>query len=328
MTILLTGGSGFLGSHVAEQLSQAGRSVRALVRKSSDTSFLRSLPGVELAYGGVEDRASVLEAAKGVTGIVHAAGLVKARSADEFMHVNRGGTENLLEGALQNRDTLKRFVLISSLAALRPSDMSGGAIPEDCEPRPVTSYGRSKLAAERAALSKKDQIPLTIVRPPAIYGPRDREILAFFKSIKLGVLPLLGSSQNRLSMIYGADCGAACIAALDADTPSGSAYHIDDGAVHTMEELIMLTENAMAQRARLRLQLPRKLVETAALGSELFGRVSGRAVMFTRDKCNELFEQWVCDGARARRELGWAPKVSFEEGIRLTAEWYRKAGWL
>ncbi|HVJ18428.1 MAG TPA: NAD(P)-dependent oxidoreductase [Polyangiaceae bacterium] len=328
MTILLTGGSGFLGSHVAEQLSQAGRRVRVLVRKSSDTKFLSSLPEVELAYGAVDDRASVLEAARGVTGIVHAAGLVKARSADEFMRVNRGGTENLLEAAVENRSTLKRFVLVSSLAALRPSDVSGGAIPEDAEPRPVTSYGKSKLAAERAALSKKDQIPLTIVRPPAIYGPRDREILAFFKSIKLGVLPLLGPSQNRLSMIYGADCGAACIAVLDADKPSGTAYHIDDGAVHTMEELIMLTESAMAQRARLRIPLPRKVVETAAFGSELFGRLSGKAVMLTRDKCNELFEQWVCDGSRARRELGWEPKVSFEEGIRLTVDWYRKAGWL
>jgi nucleoside-diphosphate-sugar epimerase len=328
MTILLTGGSGFLGSHVAEQLSQAGRSVRALVRKSSDTTFLRSLPNVELVYGGVEDRSSVLEAARGVSGIVHAAGLVKARSADEFMRVNRGGTENLLEGAIENRSTLKRFVLVSSLAALRPSDVNGGAIPENAEPMPVTSYGKSKLAAERAALAKKDLLPLTIVRPPAIYGPRDREILAFFKSIKLGVLPLLGSSQNRLSMIYGADCGAACIAALDADKPSGSAFHIDDGAVHTMEELIMLTESAMAQRARLRLQLPRKLVETAAFGSELYGRFSGKAVMLTREKCNELFEQWVCDGSRARRELGWEPKISFQEGIRLTVEWYRKAGWL
>jgi nucleoside-diphosphate-sugar epimerase len=129
-------------------------------------------------------------------------------------------------------------------------------------------------------------------------------------------------------MIYGADCGAACIAALDADKPSGTAYHIDDGSVHTMEELITLAEKAMATRARLRLQLPRKVVEAAALGSELFGRFSGRAVMLTRDKLNELFEQWVCDSTRARKELGWQPKVSFEEGIQLTVDWYRQAGWL
>lgn len=328
MTILITGGSGFLGSHVAEQLSRAGRKVRALVRKSSDTSFLRTLPNVELVEGAVDDRASVLAAAKGVTGIVHAAGLVKARNPEEFMRVNAGGTENLLAAALENRDTLKRFVLVSSLAAVRPSDGAGNPIPEDAEPRPVTHYGRSKLAAERAALAKKDELPITILRPPAIYGPRDREIFAFFKSIKLGLLPLLGSTQNRLSMIYGADCGAACIAALDRDTPSGSVYHIDDGKVHTMEELIVLAEAAMGRRAKIRMHLPRPLVATAALGSELYGRLTNTAVMLTRDKLNELFEQWVCDSTRARRELDWKPEVPFEEGIKLTIAWYKQAGWL
>src|SRR5262249_292268 len=142
----------------------------------------------------------------GVTGIVHAAGLVKARSGEEFMRVNRGGTERLLDAALENRASLRRFVLVSSLAALRPSDASGTPGSEEAEPRPVTDYGKGKLAAERAALAKKAELPLVILRPPAIYGPRDREILAFFKSIKLGVLPLLGSTQNRLSMIYGSDC--------------------------------------------------------------------------------------------------------------------------
>jgi nucleoside-diphosphate-sugar epimerase len=328
MTVLVTGATGFLGSHVAEQLAQQGQTVRALVRSSSDTRFLKSLSGVELVQGSVEDRASVLAAATGVTGIVHAAGLVKAKTAADFMRTNAGGTENLVDAALQNRATLKRFVLVSSLAALRPSDGSGSPIAEDVEPRPVTDYGRSKLAAERAALSKKDELPLVVIRPPAIYGPRDREILAFFKSIKLGVMPLLGSTQNKLSMIYGSDCAAACVKALAADLPSGTALHVDDGAVHTMEEMIGKAEAAMGKRARIRFQLPRKLVETAALGAELYGRATNQAVMLTRDKCNELFEQWVCDGSRARTLLGWKPLVSFDEGIRRTVTWYREAGWL
>lgn len=326
--ILVTGGSGFLGSHVVEQLARSGRPVRALVRTTSNTSFLRSLPNVELWDGSIEQRASVLAAARGVTGIVHAAGLVKARSPEEFMRVNAGGTENVVAAALENKATVKRLVLISSLAALGPSDAEGRPIPENVEPRPVTDYGRSKLAAERAALAARHEVPLTILRPPAIYGPRDREILAFFKSIKLGVLPLLGSTKNKLSMIYGADCGEACILALDKDVPSGSAYHVDDGAVHTLEELVMLGEEAMGRRAKLRLHLPRKLVETAAFGSELFGRATNRAVMLTRDKLNELFEQWVCDGARARAELGFVPRVSIAEGIPKTVGWYREAGWL
>jgi nucleoside-diphosphate-sugar epimerase len=328
MTVLVTGGSGFLGSHIVERLSRAGRPVRALVRTSSDTRFLRSLPGVELIEGAIDELASVRRAAAGVSGIVHAAGLVKARSTDEFMRVNRGGTENLLDAALENKATVRRFVLVSSLAALRPSDASGAPIPEDAEPRPVTDYGKSKLAAERAALARKADLSLVILRPPAIYGPRDREILAFFKSIKLGVLPLLGSTKNRLSMIYGSDCAAACVAALDRDVPSGSAYHVDDGSVHTLEELIMFAEAAMGQKAKFRFHLPRRLVETAAFGAELYGRATNRAVMLTRDKLNELFEQWVCDSTRARRELAWNPEVGFEEGVKRTVASYLEAGWL
>ncbi|HEX5098028.1 MAG TPA: NAD(P)-dependent oxidoreductase [Polyangiaceae bacterium] len=328
MTTLVTGGSGFLGSHVVERLARTGRPVRALVRKSSDTSFLRTLPNVELAEGAVEDRASVERALDGVTGIVHAAGLVKAKGPEDFMRVNHGGTENLVQAALTRRGAIRRFVLVSSLAALRPSDASGTPVPEDADPRPVTSYGKSKLAAERAVLVHKDELSVVILRPPAIYGPRDREILTFFKSIKLGVLPLLGSTQNKLSMIYGSDCAAACVAALDRELVSGSAYHVDDGKVHTLEELIMLAEQAMGKKARFRFHLPRRLVETAALGSELYGRATNRAVMLTRDKLNELFEQWVCDSTRARRDLGFTPEVSFEDGVHRTMAFYREAGWL
>jgi len=328
MTTLVTGGTGFLGSHVVERLARAGRPVRALVRKSSDTTFLRKLPNVELVEGAVEDRPSVERALEGVTGIVHAAGLVKAKGPDDFMRVNHGGTENLVQAALARNGAVRRFVLVSSLAALRPSDSSGTPVPEDAEPRPVTHYGKSKLAAERAVRARQGELSVVILRPPAIYGPRDREILAFFKSIKLGVLPLLGSTQNKLSMIYGSDCAAACVAGLDADVPSGSTYHVDDGSVHTLEELIVLAEQAMGKKARFRFHLPRRLVETAALGSELYGKATNRAVMLTRDKLNELFEQWVCDSARARRDLGFAPEVSFEDGVHRTMAFYREAGWL
>ena len=147
--------------------------------------------------GAVEDRASVERALVGRDGRrARRVGLVKAKGLDDFMRVNLGGTENLVQAALKQRETVRRFVLVSSLAALRPSDASGTPIPEDAEPRPVTHYGKSKLAAERAALAQERRALTIVLRPPpAIYGPRDREILAFFKSIKIGLLPLLGSTQ-------------------------------------------------------------------------------------------------------------------------------------
>ena len=328
MTILVTGGSGFLGSHIIEQLSQSGRSVRALVRRSSDTKFLRSLSNVELIDGAVDDPASLERAVQGVEAVVHSAGLVKARNLEEFMRVNARGTDNLLNACLPIAGSLKRFVQISSITVGGPSDVYGNPVSVDALPRPVTDYGRSKLAAEKSVLSHKDRLKVTVIRPPAIYGPRDREILAFFKSIKLGVLPLLGSPQSKLSMTFGPDCARACIRAIDADVASGSVFAVDDGAVHTMAELISEAESAMGKRAFLRIPLPRRVVEGAALMSESYGKLTNRAMMLTRDKCNELFDQWVCDGSKAQAELGFTPSVSFSQGVKQTVDWYRTAGWL
>ena len=328
MTILVTGGSGFLGSHIIEQLAGSGRPVRALVRRSSDTKFLRSLRNVELVDGAVDDRASLERAVEGATAVVHSAGLVKARNIEEFLRVNATGTENLLSACLPHRTSLKRFVQVSSVTVGGPSDAYGNPVSVDATPRPVTNYGRSKLAAEKAVLTQKDQLKVTVIRPPAIYGPRDREILAFFKSIKLGVLPLLGSPQSKLSMTFGPDCARACILAIDAEVPSGSVFAVDDGAVHTMAELISEAESAMGKRAFLRIPLPRRVVLGAALMSESYGKLTNRAMMLTRDKCNELFDQWVCDGSKAADQLGFTPSVTFAEGVKRTVDWYRAAGWL
>ena len=325
MTYLVTGGSGFLGSHVVEQLSRAGHSVRALVRRSSDTRFLKELPGVELVYGAVEDSESLAKALQGVRAVVHSAGLVKARSEQEFFQINARGSALLCDGA--RAAGVERFVLVSSLAVVGPT-ADGSPVPDDCEPKPVTAYGRSKRQAEREVLARKDSLSVVIVRPAAIYGPRDREILAFFRSIKFGVLPLIGRPSNKLSMIYGPDCAAACIAATHANVPSGTTLFVDDGVAHPFEELVTVAEAALGRRAFLRLPLPERLVRAAALGSELFGRASNRAVMFNRDKCNELLNQWVCDATRTRQLLDWKPEHTFSEGIRATVAWYKQAGWL
>jgi nucleoside-diphosphate-sugar epimerase len=327
MTVLLTGGSGFLGSHIAEQLSRAGTPVRALVRKSSDTTLLSSLPELEIHTCALDDRESLGRAMDGVTAIVHCAGLVKARSEAEFMDVNAGSTERLLDAA-RKASSVKRFVLVSSLAALGPSDESGAPVSADATPAPVTAYGRSKRAAERAVLAMRDEIRVTILRPPAIYGPRDREILAFFQAVKWGVLPTMGSEHNRLSIVYGPDAARACIAAIHADVPSGSAFFLDDGRVYTFKELLGAVEDALGKRAWLRFTLPRRLMETVALGNELYGRLRNQAVMFTPDKCRELFAQWVTDSTPTQAALGWKPEVQIQEGIRLTATWYQRQGWL
>lgn len=204
MTILVTGATGFLGSHVAEQLSREGRKVRALVRETSNLDFLKTLDDVEFVYGSVDDKEACKRATEGVTGIIHAAGLVKAKSTDDFRRVNMEGTENLVLGAEQ-AGTVKRFVFVSSQAVGGPSDAAGSPVRVGEESPPVTAYGRSKLMAEKILLNSKKAVNCTILRPPAIYGPRDSEILIFFKAVRNGVLPLTNPLEAKYSMIYGPD---------------------------------------------------------------------------------------------------------------------------
>jgi nucleoside-diphosphate-sugar epimerase len=328
LKVLVTGASGFLGSHVAEQLSQAGHEVVALVRRSSNRKFLETLPNVSFAYGAVEDARAVDEAVRGVDAIVHSAGLVKARGEAEFEKTNVEGTKNLLASARNHAPGLKRFVFVSSLAAVGPS-RDGSPVKPDREPQPVTHYGRSKLRAEQAVLAAKGELPVTVIRPPMIYGPRDNETFAFFQTVSRRVLPYLGDGKNTLSIVYAADAANACVRAIFADVPSGSLYFVDDGKVYVWRDMLAELEKVLERRAFLRVPIPFFVLRGAAVASEGYGRIRGKAVMLTRDKINELSApHWVCDAEKTRTDLGWAPQVEWTEGARRAADWYRREGWL
>ncbi len=328
MKVLLTGGSGFLGSWVAEQLSAEGHAVRALVRPASDKRALEKLPGIEFATGAVEDRASLTAAVAGVEAIAHVAGIVKARRPADFFAVNTQGTKNLLDAALA-RGGIQRFVYVSSLAAMGPSQ-DGTPVPESAAPHPVTHYGRSKLEAEQAVLAESTRMPVTVIRPPMIYGPRDRETLAFFTSIANGVLPMMGDGSNTLSVIYVEDCAAAVVRAVTAQgSPSGKAYFVEDGAVYVWRDALQDVESALGKRAFMRVGMPMPVIKVAAAASQLWGALTNTAQMLTLDKVNELTQQhWVCSGDGARRDLGWTAKVQWPQGVQNAVKWYREQGWL
>ena len=327
MRVLVTGGSGFLGSHVAEQLKSRGHEVVCLVRKSSNTKFLTEL-GVSLALGAVDDPASLGPAVKGVDAVVHCAGLVKARSQEEFDQVHVTGTRALAEAAVTHAPELRRFVHVSTAGVMGPCRAGEKHRPGDRE-NPQTRYSKSKLEGEKALLAFTDRLPITIIRPPAIYGPRDNEILAFFKMVRrLRVAFKMGESLQSVSMVYGADCAAACIRAIDAEVPSGSIYFVEDGAIYTFEDMARAIAHSYDVRLLGVPRVPPTVLRAAAAVSTAYGEAFDQAVIFNTDKLGELLmEHFVVDSSRTRKDLDWKPTMGFAEGAKITADWYRAHGW-
>ena len=327
MTVLLTGGSGFLGSHIAEQLCQDGCRVRAIVRMTSDTSFLETLNNIEIIRLSMADTHGVREAVEGVDAIIHSAAVLKATHEETFKKVNVDYTINLLDAVSQTGTKLKRFVHISSLAAVGSSG-TGEIIRNDDPATPLTRYGKSKLASEQAAKSKSDHIPITILRPVSLYGPRDRATLTMFNCVKHRFLPYLSSPHTRIMLLYGPDFARACIQAIHANVPSGASYLVDDGQVHTWEELLSTIESIMGKKAWVRFTIPRPLIVAVATVLDMYSKLAKRAFMLSRDKLQELCEEFVTDGEDACTNLKWRPKTHIREGLLHTLDWYRKNGWL
>ncbi len=326
MKVLVTGASGFLGSHVAEAMAADGHQVRLLLRTASSRRFLE-FP-YETASGDITAPDTLPEAVAGVDTVIHTAGLVKARSEAEFHRVNAAGTAHLLEAVERTNPRLKRFVYVSSLAAHGPS-ADGRPRPLDAPPMPITAYGRSKLGGEditrRSFLANRS----IIFRPPVIYGPRDPALAPFFQLAKFRIAPLLMGGHNKISVIYVEDAaGAIAQAAVAEADVAGKTYTFDDGEVYSWRDLLSAVEEVMG-RSTLAISAPRWLFEAAALASEGFGLVTRRAVSLTRDKVREMAQShWVCDHADLERDLGWTPKVKIREGTRLTGDWYRAQRWI
>ncbi len=325
MDVFLTGGTGFVGSHIAEQLVDEGHRVVAMVRATSDTEHLEELD-VELVESDLQNVHRLTEPLSDVDAVIHVAGLTGAPSAETLYEVNADGTRRLVDRVAEVGGENTRFIYISSVSAQGPSN---GKEPRKTEltPSPVSHYGRSKLDGEGAVLAHRDQLAVTIVRPPVVYGPRDRDMFEVFQFADRRLAPIIGGRQRWLSVIHGEDVASAVIACLDAPG-DGEVYPIDDGGAYTWEQLGDLIADAVGKSA-LTIPIPRWLMASAATIAEVGGNVLDVTATFNRDKYREMCQPgWVCGYERIQRDLGWEPEWTLGDGARQTARWYRDNGWL
>ncbi|MBD3237003.1 MAG: NAD-dependent epimerase/dehydratase family protein [Candidatus Eisenbacteria bacterium] len=322
--VLVTGATGFAGSHMADLLIESGYPVRALVRTTSD---LRWVPlQAEQVTADLRDVASLRRLVDGVRWVFHFAGATRALRPAHFFRVNTTGTLELWQALREHADEVELFLFVSSLAASGPAPFAEAPRKESDEARPISPYGESKLAAEQGLREQADpRIRQLVVRPPTVYGPRDDMVLAFFRWARRGIAPLPAPRGSRLSLIHARDLASACLTL--AEGGSQGTFHVDDGHIHSWEQIADLAERALGRRLR-RWRLPSGLAHLAGEIGEWLGRLSGRVPPVNRDKVRDILQPyWICDGSRARA-AGFRAEIPAEEGIPRTVHWYRDEGWL
>jgi nucleoside-diphosphate-sugar epimerase len=315
--ILVTGGTGFIGSHVLDRLAAIGEPVRAFVRRKT------ALPqGVEAVYGDLADDGGFDAAIHGITAIIHIAGVTKAVRPGDYYRGNARATENLARAAAGKGI---RFVHVSSLAACGPCP-SATALNEECAPTPITHYGKSKLEGEQGAMA---HVPdAVIVRPPVVYGPRDTGVYSILKAISRGIVLQIAGGERWFSMIYVDDLVDGLIAAARTPRAAGRTYFLSHPDPVNWNSLGAEAARIM-QRKSITLRVPVPAAYAIGWFGETWAYVTRQPGFVSREKITEATRsRWVCDSRRASAELGVDSRTSLSAGLTRTLAWYKEAGWL
>jgi nucleoside-diphosphate-sugar epimerase len=329
--ILITGGTGFIGSHLVEALCVRGVPLRCLIRRDSSKRHRFSFPtAVELVFGDLVSGEGLSAALEGVHTVIHLAGVTKALSTSEFYSGNAQATGNLAQAISDLPAAVRavRFVYVSSLAAIGPS--SGGTpVSEDAEPHPITHYGKSKLEGERIA---RALIPgAVIVRPAVVYGPRDTDVLEMFRSISKGFVLEIAGGERWFQAIYVKDLADGLLAAACAPQAAGRAYFLAHAKAVSWSQMSFAAASIMFKqpmRPRV-LRIPAPLAYAVGGLAEVWSRLTGKPGIVSREKVKEArCSHWTCDTRRAAQELGFEAQTPLDLGLAQTLAWYKEAGWL
>ncbi len=317
--ILITGASGFIGSHIAEEALRRGMETWVAVRPSSSLQYLNDdrLHRLTLNLSSTQQMTSALRGLS-FDYVVHAAGATKALSSSTFYEVNTEGTKHLVEALKAAVPPLRRFLFLSSLSIFGPvheqqpyEDITGGDTP-----RPNTAYGKSKLAAEEW-LQREAGIPFTILRPTGVYGPREKDYMLMADSIRRGMDVAVGFQPQALTFIFVSDLVEAVFQAMKSEKTDGQAYLLSDGGTYTSRQFSDLIIEHLGKRHVLRPVFPLWVLRIVCAVSDAMMHLTGKLSTLNNDHYHVLKQRnWRCDITPARRDFGFEPKVLLPEGVR------------
>ncbi|MCJ7582342.1 MAG: NAD(P)-dependent oxidoreductase [Candidatus Aminicenantes bacterium] len=324
MKIFITGGTGFIGSQLIEYfLDQKNAEIYTLIRNRKNLKWLESLD-LHILEG---DLFSIPPLPSDIDFVFHIAGITKANNSAYYYTVNQHGTASLLQALQTQKINLKKLVLLSSQAVCGPSS-DGQPISENSPPAPITHYGKSKLEAENEALKFKEHFPLTILRAPTIFGPRDPVLLPYFKFIKKGLLPSLGKVQRLVSLCYVKDLIKAFDLSTKTSLKSGEIFNVADPTPRSWNELGQAAGKALDVKLKT-IKLPLGTLYPFYFISELLGKIRNNPSILSREKYFEMKQSsWIVNTEAAQEKLGFTPLLPFQEAIQETIDWYIDNKWL
>lgn len=325
MRCVVTGANGFVGSHLVDLLLAEGHQVTALVRPTSNLRWLEGKP-ITLVKGSLEDPDTLRQGLGGAELVFHVAGVVNATNLDAYLRVNARGTATVGRAFLEHCPKGRRFVLVSSQSVVGPTD---NPATEQMEPRPINMYGQSKLAGEQEALALAPDLPLSIVRPGPIYGPRDAEALPLMSLAARGFHLRLGWRSAVSNMCHVQDVARGALLAATRDEALGQTFMLGGAENYPINQLMRKWVAELHGGAGIPLWLPVSAAYAAGAAGELWCRVSGKTVSLNLDRVRMLTAgDWPLDISKMRQLLGYEPRWDVCTGATQTVKWAKEQGWI
>lgn len=332
-TLLITGATGFIGRHLVEQAVNKGYKVIAAVRKTSVTGWLKdsNISSVVLDLSDTHKLVTDLNIAISTHGVIdvviHNAGITQSLKIKDYYEANVNLTKNLIVALKESKGLTPKFIFTSSIAAIGPGKSdSFKPITENDNPHPVTHYGKSKLQAEEFIVNQKD-LEWIVVRPTVVYGEHEKNFFNVIKTINNGMEFYAGSKKQMMSFIYVDDLADAFLSMVESDI-SNETFNISDGFDYQITEVNRIIKSVLNKRTK-SIVMPIALLKFVAAVNELLSRITRKEPILNSDKVAEFKElNWLCDNSKLIEELGFTPKINFEEGITKTINWYKQNGWL